>query len=75
MYHNITLADDLLIHFAYAPSGRRGRLLIPRGIPRRAHVRPYVVDTEDGPVEVADLFFEDGPATHMLRCECFAFVD
>jgi hypothetical protein len=75
MYHTITLADDLLIHFAYTPSQRRGRLLIPKGARRRAQIKPYVVETEDGPVEVADLFFKDGPATHMVRCERFSFVD
>ena len=75
MYHTITLGDDLLIHFAYAPHQRRGRLLIPKGARRQAQIKPYVVESAEGPVEVADLFLEDGTATRGVRFACFSFVD
>jgi len=33
------------------------------------------METEDGPVEVADLFFADGTTTRRVRFESFSFVD
>jgi hypothetical protein len=38
-------------------------------------VKPGVLETEDGPVEVADLFFADGTATRQIRFASFSFVD
>jgi hypothetical protein len=40
----------------------------------RAQLKPYVADTADGPVEVADLFFEDGTATRQVPFACFRFA-
>jgi hypothetical protein len=48
-------------------------LRISRGSRLRAQVKPYVVDTEGGPVEVADLFFEDGTATRGVPFALFCF--
>jgi hypothetical protein len=75
MYHTIAFADDLLLHAGRCPRHGRERLLIPRGTPLRARLRPYVVETAGGPVEVADLHFEDGRVTHMARFADFAFVE
>jgi hypothetical protein len=36
---------------------------------------PYVVDTAEGPREVADLFFGDGTATRQVPFAWFTFVD
>ncbi len=41
----------------------------------RAQVKPYVTDAAQGPVEVADLFFEDGTATRRVPFAYFAFVE
>jgi hypothetical protein len=49
-------------------------MLIRRGTRRRAQIKPYVMETEDGPVEVADLFFADGTTTRRVRFESFSFV-
>jgi hypothetical protein len=38
-------------------------------------IKPYVVETEDGPVEVADLFFEDGTTTQRVPFSLFSFID
>ena len=51
-----------------------------RGIDRkgsrlRAQLKPYVVETAGGPVEVADLFFEDGTSARTVPFAGFAFVD
>jgi hypothetical protein len=33
------------------------------------------VEAEDGPVEVADLFFQDGTTTRGIRFASFSFVE
>ena len=40
-----------------------------------AQVKPQVVETETGPVEVADLFFADGTTSRSVPFDDFAFVD
>ena len=75
MFHTITFAADLRIPLARGTENRREQLLIPKGAPLRARVWPYVVEGEDGPVEVADLLLADGTALYALPCECFSFVD
>jgi hypothetical protein len=41
----------------------------------RAQIKPHVVETEDGLVEVADLFFEDGTTTSQVPFQYFRFVE
>jgi hypothetical protein len=75
MSHTIRFADDFLIHFLCARGHRPQRLLIPKGTPVRAQVKPYVVERAEGPVELADLILEDGTAAHMIPFACFSFVE
>ena len=51
------------------------RVLIGADICLRAQIKPYVVETADDLVEVADLFFEDGTATRTVPFAFFSFVD
>jgi hypothetical protein len=50
-------------------------MLIRPGTCLQAQIKPYVVETENGPVEVADLFFADGTSAHRVPFEAFSFVD
>jgi hypothetical protein len=75
MYHTIQFAIDLTIDLEVSPKQPLERVCLRKGTPMRAQIKPYVVEAEDGPVEVADLFFEDGTATRQVRFECFAFAD
>jgi hypothetical protein len=75
MYHTIEFAKEFWIDVEISPKHRLERLRVHKGTRVRARVKPYVVEAVDGPVEVSDLFFEDGTATRLLRCECFSFVD
>jgi hypothetical protein len=75
MYHTIEFADELMVDLEISPKHWLERLLIRSGTRLQAQVKPYVVETEDGPVEVADLFFEDGTTTRMVPFESFSFVD
>jgi hypothetical protein len=69
----------LVFRFAFtgdreiSPKHRLERLRIPEGVRLPAQVRPYVVETQVVPVEVADLFFEDGTATRGVPFACFRF--
>ena len=75
MYHTIEFAAEFLADFEISPKHRLERRLIRRGTRLQAQVRPYVVKGRGGPVEVADLFFEDGTAIRMVPFAWFSFVE
>jgi hypothetical protein len=75
MYHTIEFADDLIVDLEISPKHWLERMVVRKGTRLQAQIKPYVVETDDGPVEVADLFFEDGTTTRMVRCESFSFAE
>ena len=75
MYHTIEFGCDFTIDLEVAPKQHRERLRIRTGVRLKAQVRPYVIEAPDGPVEVADLFFDDGTAARTVPYELFAFVE
>jgi hypothetical protein len=75
MYHTIEFAEELMVDLEITPKHWLERMLIRRGARLQAQIKPYVVETEDGLVEVADLFFADGTTTRMVPFESFSFVD
>jgi hypothetical protein len=75
MYHTIQFADEFLVDLEISPKHHLERLLIRKGARLKAQIKPYVVESDDGFIEVADLFFEDGTATRSVRFECFSFVN
>jgi hypothetical protein len=74
LYHTIEFAVEFLADLEISPRHRLERLLLRQGTRLQAQIKPYVVEGEDGPVEVADLFFEDGTATRTVPFACFSFV-
>jgi hypothetical protein len=60
MYHLIELTDDLWVDVERSPRQRLERVLLRRGTSVLVRLRPQVVETPEGPVEAADLFFADG---------------
>jgi hypothetical protein len=74
MYHTIQFAIDLLLDLDRSPGQPLERVLIRCGARRRVQLRPFVVETAAGPVEVADLFFEDGTAARGVPYAYFTFV-
>lgn len=74
MYHNIQFIEDQMVDVETAASRRLERMRIHRGTRLRAQIKPYVVETLEGPVEVADLFFEDGTA-RKIPFASFHFAD
>ena len=75
MYHTIEFFGDFMVDLEITPKQPLERILVHKGTRLQAQIKPYVVETAEGPVEVADLFFEDGTATRMVRWECFGFAE
>jgi hypothetical protein len=71
MFHTIEFTVDL----ARSPGERLEMVVLRRGDRLPAQLRPHVVEAADGPVEVADLFFEDGTSVNNVPFACFSFVD
>jgi hypothetical protein len=51
------------------------RIQLRRGTRMRAQIRPHVIETLAGLVEMADLFFEDGTAARNIPFCRFAFTE
>lgn len=72
MYHTIEFGEAFLPELTIPPPRRP---LIRRGARLLAEVHPYVVDTAEGPVEVADLFLAEGTIVCRVPYRCFAWVE
>jgi hypothetical protein len=75
MYHTIEFATEVPVALAWSPGDRLRRLSFRVGDRFPAEVRPYVVETAEGPLEVADLLLADGTAIHGVPFACFCFID
>ena len=75
MYHTIEFTKDLVFDLEISPKHWRERILIHKGTRLQAQLKPYVIESDDGPIEVADLYFEDGSTTRGVPFESFAFVE
>jgi len=51
------------------------RLIIKEGTRLTVTIRPYVAESPEGPIEVADLTLEDGSVARAVRYAAFHFVD
>jgi hypothetical protein len=74
MYHTLRFTEDFTGDREISRKQPLERLSIRPGTQLRAQLKPYVVESEDGPMEVADLFFEDGTTTRTVPFACFSFV-
>lgn len=75
MYHIIQFAVDFLADVEVSRRQRLERVLLRKGTRLPAQIKPGVVEGEDGPVEVADLLFEDGTAAREVPFAYFCFLD
>jgi hypothetical protein len=75
VYHLIEFTVDFTADLEISPKHRLERLRVMRGMKACVGLRPYVVETFRGPIEVADLYFADGTVTRQVRFEWFRFVD
>ncbi|HZZ77325.1 MAG TPA: hypothetical protein VFE62_02340 [Gemmataceae bacterium] len=74
MFHTLEFAEEFVVDLEVSPKHRLEQMRVRRGTRLQAQVKPYVVETEGGPVEVADLFFADGTAIRMVPFSSFSFV-
>ena len=74
MYHTIAFVKDGVIDLERSRKHSLERVLVRRGIPLQAQIKPYVIEGKEGPIEVADLFFDDGTATRMIAFAQLCFV-
>jgi hypothetical protein len=75
MYHTIKFDRTLTLVLETSPREPLAEMSIKKGTRLRAQVRPFVLETKNGPVEAADLFFEDGTATRGIYFSFFSFVE
>ena len=75
MYHTIEFRLRGIAALETPDTSNLAQLVIKQGTRFSAEIRPYVVETERGPVEVADLFLEDGSVARAVRYATFSFVD
>ena len=75
MYHTIRFTAKRRVDLEVSSKQALERMLVEPGTRLRAQVKAYVLETKNGPVEVADLFLEDGTATRAVPFACFCFVD
>jgi len=75
MYHNIEFRIDGLVELEIPGSTRLQQLILQKGTRVRARVQPYIVELKRRPIEVADLFLEDGSAARAVRFASFRFLD
>jgi len=75
MYHTIEFRAEFTVDLDISPKDPLERLLIRKGTRIRMQIKPYVADTLEGPVDVADLFFENGTSTRQVPFALFSFVE
>lgn len=75
MYHSIEFTVRVCAALAVPGQCRLEKITLRKGTRLRAEIKPYVKESEDGPVEVADLFLEDGTAAHRVSFASFRFVE
>jgi hypothetical protein len=75
MYHTIQFFVDIVADVEVSPQRPLERVLIRKGTRLRVELKPHVAETIHGPVEVADLYFEDGTCTRAVPYAFLTFVD
>jgi hypothetical protein len=75
MYHTIEIVADVVADLERSRKLPLEQLALKRGTRLQAQIKPYVMERPEGPVEVADLFLEDGSAARGVLFGCFSFVD
>jgi hypothetical protein len=75
MFHFIEFRTDAHLDLILSRPRRLERLLVHPGLRLYTRVRPYVTESADGPVEVADLELDDGTTLRAVPFASFRFVE
>ncbi len=74
MNHRLLFRGDYELDLQVPGKARLEKVKVRAGEVIAAKVRPYIAETPDGPVEIADLQLAGGTLL-AVRMECFAFTD
>jgi hypothetical protein len=74
MYHRLQFQAAYCLDLRVSGKARLEQLLIQEGEVIDAQVRPYVQETDEGPVEVADLYLPGDGALLAVPMGHFQFV-
>jgi hypothetical protein len=75
MYHRIGFTVEFVADLEIDAQDRYESMLFEKDSEVFAEVRPLIVETDDGPVEAADLFFVEGVHTRLVPYSYFRFMD
>jgi len=75
MIHAIEFRWVVLAKVERPDSAILERVVITEGTRLAARIKPYVAESDDGPIEVADLYLEDGSVARAVRFAAFRFLD
>ena len=75
MLHTIEFRWVVLAEVDRANYAFPQKVVIKEGTRLQAEIKPYVAESDDGPVEVADLSMEDGSIARAVRYAAFRFLD
>jgi hypothetical protein len=75
MYHNIEFRLKGIAELETPGRLHLEQLVIKPGTRLHAEIKPYVIESKSGPVEVADLLLEDGSVARGVRFASFSFID
>jgi hypothetical protein len=75
MYHNIEFRLKGITEIETPGRRHLEQLVIKPGTRLHAQIKPYVIESKFGPVEVADLLLEDGSVARGVRFASFSFLD
>ncbi len=75
MYHTLEFASNYTIDLEISRAARLERLAIRKGTRMQAMIRPSVLESQHGPIEVADLYFENGALARFVPYAWFTLVE
>jgi hypothetical protein len=75
MYHIIEFVVEVTIDLEVSRSQPLEKVCIRKGTRLKAEIKPYVMETKKGPIEVADLYLENGKTTRGVAFGNFMLVD
>lgn len=75
MLHTIQITTEVMADLEVSRKQRLERILLEKGTRFQVDVRPAVVETPGGPIEVADLILEDGTICRAIPFSFFHFVE
>ena len=75
MFHSIEFRWLVLTEIDGPEYGRMQGVVINEGTRLSAKIKPYLAESPDGPIEMADLYLEDSSLIRAVRFAAFQVLD